>query len=81
MAETDFVRSHQWAEKAGLDVIACISPDDPQESDESEAARGIISFADHVRLNTNWQLGYGKLIDRRFARKSRRKMCCTVDHF
>ena len=63
IVESDWVLTHQWAEKAGLDVIACISPENRQKKfDESENAREIISFSDHMDFNANWQLGYGKLI-------------------
>ncbi|KAK1125059.1 hypothetical protein K0M31_006397 [Melipona bicolor] len=63
LSESDWVLTHQWAEKAGLDVIACISPENQQKKfEESENAREIVSFSDHMDFNTNWQLGYGKLI-------------------
>ncbi|KAF3421720.1 hypothetical protein E2986_08749 [Frieseomelitta varia] len=59
IVESDWVLTHQWAEKAGLDVIACISPETRQKRfEESENAREIISFSDHMDFNANWQLGY-----------------------
>ncbi|KOX72353.1 Heparanase [Melipona quadrifasciata] len=61
LSESDWVLTHQWAEKAGLDVIACISPENRQKKfGESENAREIVSFNDHMDFNANWQLGYGK---------------------
>lgn len=63
IVESDWVVAHQWAGKAGLDVIDCISPDNRQkESEESEDPEEIISFSDHMHFNASWQLGYGKLI-------------------
>lgn len=57
--------AHQWAEKAGLDVIACITPESvTEEQERSSGSLGdptdIVSFSDHMRLDANWQLGYGK---------------------
>nr|XP_034179510.1 uncharacterized protein LOC117603976 [Osmia lignaria] len=56
LTESDWIRTHQWAKKSGLDVIACISPD--YQRDETEDTREIVSFSDHVAFNTSWQLGY-----------------------
>lgn len=67
IVESDWVLAHQWAEKAGLDVIACISPDENgRKAIEGavEDAMEIISFSDHMGFNANWQLGYGKLISK-----------------
>lgn len=66
IVESDWVLVHQWAEKAELDVIACVSPDDRQRRtiEGSEDAMEIISFSDHMGFNANWQLGYGKLISK-----------------
>ncbi|CAK9824729.1 hypothetical protein ANTRET_LOCUS2849 [Anthophora retusa] len=62
LSESDWVLTHQWIEKTGLEVIACISPDDKQKNGEvSEDIREIVSFSDHMGFYTNWQLGYGKL--------------------
>ena len=63
--------AHQWAEKAGLDVIACVSPDDRRRRtiEGAEDAMEIISFSDHMGFNANWQLGYGKLISKRLTEK------------
>ncbi|CAK9807616.1 HPSE [Anthophora quadrimaculata] len=59
LSESDWVLTHQWIEKTGLEVIACISPDDKQKNDEvSEDIREIVSFSDHMGFYTNWQLGY-----------------------
>lgn len=65
--ESDWVLAHQWAEKAGLDVIACVSPDDRRRRtiEGDEDALEIIPFSDHMGFNANWQLGYGKLIWRK----------------
>lgn len=68
IVESDWVLAHQWAEKAGLDVIACISPDENRQKTIEgavEDATEIISFSDHMGFNANWQLGYGKLISKR----------------
>ncbi|XP_024224259.1 uncharacterized protein LOC100740391 isoform X2 [Bombus impatiens] len=59
LSESDWVATHQWAGKAGLDVIDCISPDiRRKESEESEDPEEIISFSDHMHFNASWQLGY-----------------------
>lgn len=49
--------TYQWAEKAGLDVVACISAESTAR--EHENAEEIVSFSDHMGLNASWQLGYG----------------------
>ncbi|XP_003250264.2 uncharacterized protein LOC100576569 [Apis mellifera] len=60
LSESDWVLAHQWAEKAGLDVIACVSPDDRRRRtiEGGEDALEIIPFSDHMGFNANWQLGY-----------------------
>ncbi|XP_017791779.1 PREDICTED: uncharacterized protein LOC108573812 [Habropoda laboriosa] len=57
LSESDWVLTHQWIEKTGLEVIACIAPDD-KKAEVPEDVREIVSFSDHMGFYTNWQLGY-----------------------
>ncbi|XP_058808367.1 uncharacterized protein LOC131673974 [Phymastichus coffea] len=58
--ETQWINLHLWAERSGLNVVACIAP---QMSEGTRAwdprnALDLISFSDHMGYNTSWQLGY-----------------------
>lgn len=59
IAESDLATAHQWAEKAGLHVVACISAE--STAGERENAEEVVSFSNHMGLNASWQLGYGNL--------------------
>ncbi|XP_031843098.2 uncharacterized protein LOC116431589 isoform X1 [Nomia melanderi] len=56
LSESDLVIAYQWAEKAGLDVVACISAESTAR--EHENAEEVVSFSDHMGFNASWQLGY-----------------------
>ncbi|XP_012143990.2 uncharacterized protein LOC100877442 [Megachile rotundata] len=59
LSASDWIVTNQWAKKAGLDVIACVSAADQRDKIErSEDAMEIISFTDHMAFKANWQLGY-----------------------
>ncbi|XP_076650274.1 uncharacterized protein LOC143357639 [Halictus rubicundus] len=60
ISESDWVLAYQWAEKAGLDVIACISAENAASEQEKnfEEAEEIVSFSDQMGFNASWQLGY-----------------------
>ncbi|XP_076295138.1 uncharacterized protein LOC143216182 [Lasioglossum baleicum] len=60
ISESEWALAYQWAEKAGLDVIACISAEKPARGQEqnSEEAEEIVSFSDQMGFNASWQLGY-----------------------
>ncbi|EFN87650.1 uncharacterized protein LOC105192559 [Harpegnathos saltator] len=61
--ETHSTLIHRWAEDAGLDVIACISPHyiaskSATHSWESTSLAQLLSFNDRMGHNASWQLGY-----------------------
>ncbi|XP_076241023.1 uncharacterized protein LOC143183384 [Calliopsis andreniformis] len=62
LTESKWIAAHHWAEKAGLNIIACIAPEyiakELESSDSLEDAGNIVSFSNHMGFNTSWQLGY-----------------------
>ncbi|XP_015594847.1 uncharacterized protein LOC107267525 [Cephus cinctus] len=62
-SEAHWVLVQQWAEKAGLEVIACIAPQQTNSGSQPPTwdprnALDLISFSDHMGYNMSWQLGY-----------------------
>ncbi|KAI4491959.1 hypothetical protein M0804_003351 [Polistes exclamans] len=47
-------RLNQWAEKTGLDVVACISP----RLMGNDSQMDLVSLTDRMGFNASWQLGY-----------------------
>lgn len=65
MTESHWTHLHEWASRSGLDVIACIAPQQPDINKPAAAwdprnALDLISFSDRMGYNTSWQLGYGE---------------------
>ncbi|XP_032682541.1 uncharacterized protein LOC116849473 [Odontomachus brunneus] len=61
LLETHSTLIHRWAENAGLDVIACISPRyiaDKSGTWEPTNLTQLLSFNDRMGHNVSWQLGY-----------------------
>nr|XP_033331039.1 uncharacterized protein LOC117223038 [Megalopta genalis] len=58
ISESDWALVYQWAEKSGLDVIACISAENDERQGSSLDAEEIVSFSDQMGFNASWQLGY-----------------------
>ncbi|XP_014468085.1 PREDICTED: uncharacterized protein LOC106741036 [Dinoponera quadriceps] len=61
--ETHSILIHRWAEDAGLDIIACISPSYVADKSgtyswESTNLAQLLSFNDRMGHNASWQLGY-----------------------
>ncbi|XP_011500397.1 PREDICTED: uncharacterized protein LOC105364207 [Ceratosolen solmsi marchali] len=67
-SEKHWIQVHQWAESSGLDIIACLAPQQSESSNNGNNARtsfwdprnalDLISFSDHMGYNISWQLGY-----------------------
>ncbi|XP_078032781.1 uncharacterized protein LOC144467736 [Augochlora pura] len=58
ISESDWALVYRWAEKSGLDVIACISAENDGRQGSSLDAEEIVSFSDQMGFNASWQLGY-----------------------
>ncbi|XP_012281544.1 uncharacterized protein LOC105700352 [Orussus abietinus] len=63
-SEAHWILVQQWAETAGLEVIACIAPHRSDNNGartpswDSRNALDLISFSDRNGYNMSWQLGY-----------------------
>ncbi|KAL6262542.1 hypothetical protein P5V15_005336 [Pogonomyrmex californicus] len=60
---TQWTFMYQWAKKAGLEVITCITPQyiDNKSKTHSTDSKNIVellSFSDRMGYNISWQLGY-----------------------
>ncbi|XP_015181681.1 PREDICTED: uncharacterized protein LOC107069156 [Polistes dominula] len=53
-SENNWRRLNQWAEKTGLDVVACISP----RLMANDSQVDLVSLTDRMGFNASWQLGY-----------------------
>ncbi|XP_043497663.1 uncharacterized protein LOC122521203 [Polistes fuscatus] len=53
-SENNWRRLNQWAEKTGLDVVACISP----RLMGNDSQMDLVSLTDRMGFNASWQLGY-----------------------
>lgn len=65
--ETHSTLIYRWAENAGLNVIACISPryiadKSGTYSWEPTNLAQLLSFNDRMGHTASWQLGYGKAV-------------------
>ncbi|XP_046612586.1 uncharacterized protein LOC124301502 [Neodiprion virginianus] len=62
-SEAHWVLVQQWAQRAGLDVVSCLTPQRIENEDQVAAwdprnSLDLISFSDHMGYNMSWQLGY-----------------------
>lgn len=65
IVEMHWTLLHEWAQNAGLDVIACIAPQSLGNESQSHSKvpanlEKFISFSDDMDYNISLQLGYGK---------------------